>query len=222
MTRVGGGLQFRPRGVVFRTDASRSRWSCDGQCIGLQGAVYVSENVSSLAAGTIAPLLSSTEREMNSHEDRPSWFMECELGAEGLRPRWGRCGGGVAYTAQTAVCVAGVYRHCDLPSSPPPPPPTAALSLLLACSLILRSIWPPSHSFGFWWPAEVQTRSPCGCQRLVLGRDVLKCPRWLQGGTALLCVCVGRQTSFISHGGSVDGGIIHQACKYLLWFQSKK
>lgn len=82
MTRVGGGLQFRPRGVVFRTDASRSRWSCDGQCIGLQGAVYVSENVSSLAAGTIAPLLSSTEREMNSHEDRPSWFMECELGAE--------------------------------------------------------------------------------------------------------------------------------------------
>lgn len=74
--------------------------------------------------------------------------MKCELGAESLRPRWGRRGrvGGLHGT-NSRLCCRG-WRHHDLPSSPPPlqtPTPTATATTTLwlpACSLIHRSLWP--------------------------------------------------------------------------------
>lgn len=102
-------------------------------------------------AGTIPPLLSSTERDEFTWGQViliyevwiRSWEFETKVGSVG---RVGGC------MAQTAVCVVGVG---DTATSRHPPTTTTTTLWLLACSLIHRSLW---HGciFGFWWSVEIQ------------------------------------------------------------------
>ena len=147
---------------------------------------------------------------MNSHEDGSSWFMKCELGAESLRPRWGRRGatGGLRGT-NSRLCWRGseTPRPPVIPPPPPPPPPP------------LRSDSRPVRSFTGASGAAAALASDDLWKRGQIAMWGSTPQRPASCSRRLLCVCAGRQASFMSHGGLIECWIIHQEHKYLLWFQ---
>lgn len=176
---------------------------------------------------------------MNSHEDGSSWFMKCELGAESLRPRWGRwvgglwgqSGGGFAWHKQPSVCRRGWRRH-DLPSPPTSSSSTATTTTsttlwLPACSLIHRGLW---HSCSFWLLTirRNPAGSSCGDQRLGFDQPGwegwLKCTKCPQLAAADAC-CVSAPVVrlHLCHTAgwwSAESSI--KSASILLWFQKNK
>lgn len=153
---------------------------------------------------------------MNSHGDRSSWFMTCELGTESLRPRW-VWGVGVSglHGTNSHLCCIG-WRHRDLPS---PPLHHHHHYTLLTPGLFAHSEEP--KVLLHLWLLKIfrnPARLPCGINASV------SAGHWnalnaLPAAEDACCVCTCGQASFISRGRLMECWIIHQESKYLLWFQ---